>query len=96
MLFDASIATHINDRDRRGHRNIRLRSDQLTELSELAEAFIHEEVDAEFFKQLDRDYLEQLTDSAADEPPADIGREKYEAAIEVAELILDRMDAATQ
>ena len=27
--------------------------DQLAELGELAEAFIHEEVDAEFFKQLD-------------------------------------------
>jgi len=70
--------------------------DQLAELGELAEAFIHEEVDAEFFKQLDRDYIEQLADSAADEPPADIGQEEYEAAIEVAQLILDRMDAATQ
>jgi len=70
--------------------------DQLTELSELAEAFIHEEVDAEFFKQLDRDYIEQLADSAADEPPADIGQEEYEAAIEVAQLILDRMDAVDQ
>jgi hypothetical protein len=68
--------------------------DQLGELGELAEAFIHQEVDADFFDELDRDYLEQLVDSAESEPPADIDTEEYEAAIEVAELILGRMDAA--
>jgi hypothetical protein len=67
--------------------------DQLGELGELAEAFIHQEVDADFFDELDRDYLEQLVDSAESEPPADIDTEEYEAAIEVAELILHRMDA---
>ena len=67
--------------------------DQLSDLSKLAEAFIHAEVDADFFDELDRDYLEQLVDSAESEPPADIDTEEYEAAIEVAELILDRMDA---
>ena len=70
--------------------------DQLSELGELAEAFIREEVDAELFEELDRDYLQRLVDTAAEEPPADIGQEEYEAAIEIAELILDRMDAATQ
>ena len=70
--------------------------DQLSELGELAEAFIREEVDAELFEELNRDYLERLADTAAEEPPADIGQEEYEAAIEIAELILDRMDAATQ
>ena len=68
--------------------------DQLDDLSKLAEAFIHEEVDADFFDELDRDYLEHLVDSAESEPPADIDTQEYEAAIEVAELILDRMDEA--
>ena len=68
--------------------------DQLNELGELAEAFIHEEVDADLFNELDREYLERLVAADASEPPADIDQEEYEAAIEVAELILDRMDAA--
>lgn len=68
--------------------------DQLSDLSKLAEAFIHAEVDADFFNELDRDYLEQLVDSAESEPPADIDTQEYEAAIEVAELIVDRMDEA--
>jgi hypothetical protein len=67
--------------------------EQLTDLSELAEAFIHEEADAALFHELDRDYLEWLVSSAESEPPGDIDIEEYEAAIEVAELILDRMDA---
>lgn len=70
--------------------------DQLSELGELAEAFIREEVDVELFEELDRDYLERLVDTATEEPPADIGQKEYEAAIEVAELILDRMDAVDQ
>ena len=68
--------------------------EQLSEVGELAEAFIHEEVDAELFDELDRDYLEQLVDSARSEPPSEIPPEEYEAAIEVAELIVDRMDEA--
>jgi len=68
--------------------------DQLSDLSKLAEAFIHAEVDADFFNELDRDYLEQLVDSAESEPPTDIDTQEYEAAIEVAELIVDRMDEA--
>ena len=68
--------------------------DQFGDLSKLAEAFIHEEVDTDFFDELDRDYLEWLVSSAESEPPGDIDIEEYEAAIEVAELILDRMDVA--
>mgnify|MGYP006919958503 CR=1 FL=1 len=68
--------------------------DQLSDLSKLAKAFIHAEVDADFFDELDRDYLEQLVDSARSEPPSEIPPEEYEAAIEVAELIIDRMDVA--
>ena len=68
--------------------------EQLSEVGELAEAFIHEEVDAELFDELDRDYLEQLVNSARSEPPSEIPPEEYEAAIEVAELIIDRMDIA--
>lgn len=67
--------------------------DQLGDLSKLAKAFVHEEVDADFFDELDRDYLEWLVSSAESELPEDIGTEEYEVAIEVAELILDRMDA---
>lgn len=70
--------------------------DQLTELGELAEAFIHKEVDADFFEELDREYLEGLVEDATSEPPADMSEEEYEAALEVAELILDRMDAVGQ
>ena len=70
--------------------------DQLAEVGELAEAFIREEVDVILFEELDRDYLERLVDTAAEEPPAGIGQEEYEAAIEVAELILDRMDVVDQ
>ena len=70
--------------------------DRLTDLSELAEAFIHEELDADLFEEFDREYLEQLVDGAESDPPADISQKVYEAAIEVAELILHRMDAAAQ
>ena len=70
--------------------------DRLTDLSELAEAFIHEEVDTDLFEELDREYLERLVDTAESDPPADISQEVYDAAIEVAELIINRMDAAAQ
>jgi len=68
-------------------------TDQLDELGELAEAFIHEELDTELMADLDREYLETLVDSRETRPPAEIPPEEYEAAIEIAELVLDRMDA---
>ena len=67
--------------------------DQLEELSALAEAFIHEELDAELMANLDREYLETLVDCSGTKPPSEIPRKEYEAAIEIAELILNRMDA---
>jgi hypothetical protein len=67
--------------------------DQLTEIGELAEAFIHEEVDAGFLNELNPDYLERLVAHPDSKPPTDVDEDEYEAAIEVAELILDRMDA---
>ena len=71
-------------------------TDQLDELSELAEAFIHEELDTELMADLDREYLETLVDCKGTRPPAEIPPEEYEAAIEIAELILDRIDAIDQ
>jgi|APHM01.1.fsa_nt_gi hypothetical protein len=47
-------------------------SDQLVNLSKLAEAFVHEEVDADLFTELDQDYLEWVVNGAGSEPPADI------------------------
>ena len=38
--------------------------DQLSELGDLAEAFIHEEVDAALLGDLDREYLQRLVDHA--------------------------------
>jgi hypothetical protein len=70
--------------------------DQLTELGDLAEAFIHEEVDTALFDDLNREYLLRLVDNAETEPPSGVNPDEYQAAIEVAELILDRMDAAGQ
>jgi hypothetical protein len=70
--------------------------DQLSELSDLAEAFIHEELDGQFFEELDSNYLTRLVDSVESEPPAGVDVDEYEAAIEVAEFILNRMDAAEQ
>lgn len=70
--------------------------DQLTDLSNLAEAFIHEEMDAEFLEDLDHNYLTQLVDNSESQPSTEVEEGEYKAAIEVAELILDRMDAAEQ
>ena len=69
---------------------------QLDDLSRLAEAFIDEELDAEFLNEIDRDYLEGLVDSAGSESLAEDDPVEYEAAIEVADLILDLIDAADQ
>jgi hypothetical protein len=69
---------------------------QLDDLSRLAEAFVDEELDAELLNEVDRDYLEGLVDSAKLESHAEDGSVEYEAAIEIAELILDFMDAADQ
>jgi len=69
---------------------------QIDDLSRLAEAFVDEELDAELLNEVDRDYLEGLVDNVASEPHTEIDPVEYEAAIEIAELILDLMDAADQ
>ena len=69
---------------------------QLDDLSRLAEAFVDEELDAELLNEVDRDYLEELVNSAKLESHAEDGSVEYEAAIEIAELILDLIDAADQ
>jgi len=69
---------------------------QLDDLSRLAEAFIDEELDAEFLNEIDRDYLEGLVDSAGSESLTEDDPVEYEAVIEVAEFILDLIDAADQ
>lgn len=65
--------------------------DHHDEFGELAEAFIQEEVDQAFCDEVDCDYLERLVDQAESEPPAEIATEEYEAAIEVAEFILEQV-----
>ena len=69
---------------------------QLDDLSRLAEAFVDEELDAELLNEVDGDYLEGLVNSAKSKSPAEDDPVEYEAAIEVAELILDHIDAADQ
>lgn len=69
-------------------------ADRENELSTLAEAFIHEELDASLFAELDPAYLEQLVEHGNSEPPAGVDQDEYLAAVEVAELILDRIEAA--
>ena len=70
--------------------------DQLEGLGELAEAFIHKELDTELMADLDREYLENLVNCKGTRAPSEIPPEEYEAAIEIAELVLDRMDAIDQ
>ena len=69
---------------------------QIDDLSKLVEAFVDEELDAELLNEVDRDYLERLVDTAGSESHTEIDPAEYEAAIEVAELILDQMDVADQ
>jgi hypothetical protein len=47
--------------------------DQLAELGELSEAFIHEELDAELMAELDRDDLETLVEKPESAIPSDVG-----------------------
>jgi hypothetical protein len=70
--------------------------DQLGDIGELAEAFIHEELDAELLDKIDREELEAVIEQATIDGEIDVQSEAYEAAIEVAELIVDRMDAVEE
>jgi len=68
----------------------------LTELGELSEAFIHEEMDAELLDELDDDYLETLVEQPDSAIPSDVGEKEQEATVEIAHLILQRIDARKQ
>ena len=70
--------------------------DQLGDIGELAEAFIHEELDAELLDKIDREELEAVIEQATIDGEINVEFEAYEAAIEVAELIVDRMDAVEE
>jgi hypothetical protein len=70
--------------------------DQLHDIGELAEAFIHEELDADLLEGVDREELEALIEQATTGGEIDVESDVYEAAIEVAELILERMDAVDE
>ena len=67
--------------------------DQIDDIGELAEAFIDEELDADLLEEVDREELEALVEQATTDGEIDVGSDVYEAAIEVAELIVERMDA---
>jgi len=70
--------------------------DQLAELGELSEAFIHEELDAELMDEVDFDYLETLVEQPESAIPADVGEQEQQAVVEIADLILQRIDAKEQ
>lgn len=70
--------------------------DQLTELGELSEAFIHEELDAELMNEVDFDYLGTLIEQPDSAIPSDVGEQERQAVIEIADLILQRVDANDQ
>ena len=67
--------------------------DQLDDIGELAEAFIDEELDADLLEEVDREELEALVEQVTTDGEIDVESDVYEAAIEVAELIVERMDA---
>jgi len=70
--------------------------DQLDDIGELAEAFIDEELDADLLDEVDREELEALVEQATTDGEIDVESDVYEAAIEVAELIVERMDAVDE
>ena len=59
---------------------------------ELAEAFIHEEFDAQLLAQIDRDEIETLVSRANAIDNSEIDELEMKAAIEVAELVLERLE----
>jgi len=71
-------------------------SDQLHELSELAAAFIQEELDAELMEELDDKYLETLVAHPDSVIPSDLPPEVHRAAVETANFILQQLNGANQ
>jgi len=70
--------------------------DQLAELGELSEAFIHEELDVELMDKVDVDYLETLVEQPDSAIPSNIGEREQETVVEIADLILQRIDIKDQ
>ena len=70
--------------------------DQLAELGELSEAFIQEELDTKLMDELDYDYLETLVKQPDSVIPSDVGEQEKQAVVEIADLILQRIDAKSQ
>jgi hypothetical protein len=70
--------------------------DQLAELGELSEAFIHEELDVELMDKVDVDYIETLVEQPDSAIPSNIGEREHEAVVEIADLILQRIDIKDQ
>ena len=67
--------------------------EQVDPVEELAEAFIHEEFDAALLAEIDREALESLVaraEARADRSTDDLARE---AALEVARIVLARLEA---
>ena len=67
--------------------------EQTDPVEELAEAFIHEEFDAALLAEIDREALESLVaraEARADRSTDDLARE---AALEVARIVLARLEA---
>jgi len=71
-------------------------SDPPSEFGELLEAFINEELDTEFMDELDYDYLEMLVEQPDSAIPSDVGEQVQQAVVEIADLILQRIDAQGQ
>jgi len=62
----------------------------------LAEAFVLEEFDAELLNELDEDYLQRLVDIAETGAGRLDSDPEFDAAVQVAELVLERLEAAEQ
>lgn len=67
--------------------------DRLTEPGELAEAFIDGELITELMDAVDYDYLETLVEQLDSAIPSDVDQKEQEAAVEIADLILQRIEA---
>jgi len=62
----------------------------------LAEAFVLEEFDEELLNDLDQEYLQRLVDLAETQGDTFDTDPEFGAAVQVAELVLERLEAAEQ
>ncbi len=66
--------------------------EQVDQIDKLAETFIEEEFDSTLLAQIDRDHLETLVERAETVDVTAIDEPAVAAAIEVAELVLERLE----